>query len=116
MKHQHSLVGGFASWRIRITHQLQHLYRYTIMLFVAITIPISASASVTCKGHFVNPVMNVCWSCIMPISIGGFSIGKGMSPKKRDRANPSSPLCLCTKNNVPIPGGIYWLLGASTSC
>ena len=40
----------------------------------------------------------------MPISIGGFSIGKGGSPKKRDTKNPVSPLCLCVKANVPVPG------------
>ena len=40
----------------------------------------------------------------MPISIGGFSIGKGVSPKNRDRENPKLPLCLCNKGGVPVPG------------
>jgi conjugal transfer pilus assembly protein TraU len=66
--------------------------------------PISASASITCKGHFVNPVTDICWSCLLPITIGGFPIGKGNTPSKRDRANPKSPLCLCNKGGVPLPG------------
>ena len=68
--------------------------------------PISASASVTCKGNFVNPITDVCWGCLLPISIGGLSIGKGGSPKKRDIKNPTSPVCACSKfgQPVPIPG------------
>lgn len=104
MKHQHLLVYSVESFRRTTKDQLQHLHRYIVMLFLAITIPTSAKASITCKGHFVNPVTDVCWSCIMPISIGNYSIGKGNSPKKRDRANPKSLLCLCTKNNIPVPG------------
>ena len=68
--------------------------------------PLSASASMTCKGNFVNPITDICWSCLLPISIGDFKIGKGSSPKKRDRANPKSPLCACSRfgQPVPIPG------------
>jgi conjugal transfer pilus assembly protein TraU len=42
----------------------------------------------------------------MPISIGGLSIGKGGSPKRRDIKNPTSPVCACSKlgQPVPIPG------------
>ena len=75
-----------------------------IAIFVYMMQPTSSGASVTCKGHFVNPITDICWSCIMPISIGDLVIGKGHSPAKRDRANPKSPICLCTKNNIPIPG------------
>jgi hypothetical protein len=35
---------------------------------MAFIVPISAEASITCKGHFVNPITDICWSCIMPIS------------------------------------------------
>jgi conjugal transfer pilus assembly protein TraU len=86
--------------RTETTDQLTNfttLKRRLIVLFVVLLMPISASASLTCKGHFVNPLTDICWSCIMPISIGKFRIGKGSVPKKRDRANPKSPLCLCTK-------------------
>jgi conjugal transfer pilus assembly protein TraU len=106
MKHlQHLLVYSLASWRIVTKDQLEHFYRHLIALIIAIIMPISASASITCKGHFVNPVTDICWSCIMPISIGRvINIGKGMSPAKRDRANPKSALCLCTKANILTPG------------
>ena len=63
-----------------------------------------ALASKTCQGRFVNPISDICWSCLMPISIGGFNIGKGQAPKKRDTHNPTFPVCTCIKENIPIPG------------
>ena len=53
--------------------------------------------SATCHGRFVNPVTDVCWSCLFPLSIGGLSIWKGSRP---DPKNPSFPLCAC---GSPIP-------------
>lgn len=90
--------------RTRAKNRLRDFYRHLIALIITIIMPISVNAGITCKGHFVNPVTDVCWSCIMPISIGGINIGKGKPPKKRDRKNPKSPLCACTKANIYIPG------------
>lgn len=81
--------------------------RYVMLLLIsAVFIPLSAIASVTCKGRFVNPITDVCWGCLLPISIGDFRIGKGNTPKKRDIANPKSPVCACSRfgQPVPIPG------------
>ncbi|RYE14345.1 MAG: sex pilus assembly, partial [Sphingobacteriaceae bacterium] len=62
-------------------------------------------ASSTCSGRFINPVTDVCWSCIMPINIGDvLHIGKGMIPKKRDTKNPAGIACQCTKANIPMIG------------
>ena len=98
-----SLVFSRKETRDQLNH-LKLLKRRLVVLCIVLLMPISASASLTCKGHFVNPLTDICWSCIMPISIGQFRIGKGSVPKKRDRANPKSPICLCTKNNIPVPG------------
>lgn len=75
------------------------------MLVLAMQVPNLALADHTCKGRFVNPITDICWSCLMPISVGNLiNIGKGVVPKKRDTNNPSSPLCMCVKNNIPVPG------------
>ena len=75
------------------------------ILIMVIFIPFEALANLPCKGRFVNPITDICWSCIMPISIGGLvAAGKGSSPKARDTKNPSSPLCMCAKANIPVPG------------
>ena len=88
------------------TKDRRHLNKQIIMLIMAIITPMSANASVTCMGTFVNPITTVCWECLRPINIGELSIGKGGSPKKRDIKNPSSPVCACSKGcqPVPIPG------------
>jgi conjugal transfer pilus assembly protein TraU len=101
---QSNLVFSRESWRIVTKDQMCHLNKQMIILLMAIFMPFSVSASVTCQGRFVNPISDICWSCLLPISIGGFNIGKGTSPKKRDTKNPASPFCLCTKANVPVPG------------
>ena len=72
---------------------------------VAIIIPTSAIASVSCRHKFINPISNICWSCLLPISIGQLKVGGGMSPAKRDIRNQASPLCACSKGElVPVPG------------
>ena len=51
-----------------------------------------------CTGRFVNPLSDVCWECLFPISIGPVSIGSASGAP--DTPNPSSPLCLC---GAPFP-------------
>ena len=33
------------------------------------------SAAQTCTGRFVNPISDVCWECLFPISIGPVTVG-----------------------------------------
>jgi conjugal transfer pilus assembly protein TraU len=49
-------------------------------------------ASGICHGSFVNPIMDVCWSCLFPITIGSMPIVSG---NLKDTKNPSLPLCAC---------------------
>lgn len=55
-----------------------------------------------CNGRFINPILDVCWDCILPISIGNVEVLKGNVP---DTSNPSTIPCFC--NNIlgiPVPG------------
>lgn len=64
-------------------------------------LPATSFASV-CQGRFVNPLTDICWKCLFPITIGPVSIGNG-----EDTPNPSSPICLCPHTltgGIPIPG------------
>ena len=54
-------------------------------------------AASTCKGDFVNPITDICWSCIFPLSVGGLKIWPSSRP---DPKNPTSPICAC---GTPIP-------------
>lgn len=93
------------SWRIVDCYkrwQIQIMVYSTIVLLLIL--PISAHANITCQGRFVNPISDICWSCLLPISIGPVKVGGGVAPRKRDTKNPSSPLCMCMKKGTPIPG------------
>jgi len=54
-----------------------------------------------CRGRFVNPVTDICWSCLFPLTIGGASLAKSKVP---DTKNPSAPICTCQTGNVPRVG------------
>lgn len=47
----------------------------------------------TCHGSFVNPIADVCWSCIFPITIGDKRIVS--SEVKDNSENPSDLTCAC---------------------
>ncbi|AKM12207.1 conjugal transfer pilus assembly protein TraU [Croceicoccus naphthovorans] len=80
---------------------MMRLPRFFVALFAGLALvglgAAPARASVTCHGKFVNPITDVCWSCLFPLSIGGLAIWKGSRP---DPKNPSFPLCAC---GSPIP-------------
>lgn len=46
----------------------------------------------SCRGHFVNPLTDICWSCLFPISIGRATVVSGENP---DTKNPSMPIQIC---------------------
>ncbi len=62
-------------------------------LMLAAAAPAQASAGPgRCTGKFVNPITDICWSCLFPISIGGLKIWPSSRP---DTSNPALPVCLC---------------------
>ncbi len=61
-----------------------------ILCILLFTAPDRAAASV-CTGSFVNPITDICWDCIFPISIGPVPVF-GDRP---DPPNPESIICTC---------------------
>ena len=59
----------------------------SVLLFVA-----SATNASHCTGHFVNPIKDVCWKCLFPLSIGNATIVSGPLP---DTKNAVSPIGTC---------------------
>ena len=57
-----------------------------------------AASAQSCTGRFINPISDVCWECLFPVSIGPIDIGGASGAP--DTPNPSSPICLC---GSPIP-------------
>ncbi|HBD7476125.1 TPA: conjugal transfer pilus assembly protein TraU [Legionella pneumophila] len=56
------------------------------------------AAAVTCTGHFVNPLKDVCWRCLFPLSIGNSKVVSSSLP---DTENAASPIGQC-----PAPTGV----------
>ncbi len=46
----------------------------------------------SCQGHFVNPISDICWDCMFPITIGSADVASGSEP---DTSNPGNPVCIC---------------------
>lgn len=61
------------------------------------SLPARAAGVGVCTGHFVNPITDICWGCLFPLSVGGLSIWPSA---KADTANPVLPVCAC---GTPIP-------------
>lgn len=68
-----------------------------ICLFVFGVAPI---ADAKCNAKFLNPITEVCWDCIFPISIGSMKVIGG----RPDTKNPGFPICICA--GVPPRIGI----------
>ena len=47
-----------------------------------------------CTGRFVNPLTDICWSCLFPMSIGGLKIWPSVAGRP-DTDNPDLPVCAC---------------------
>lgn len=70
-----------------------------ISAIICITLSImqGSYANSLCKGHFVNPITDIDWNGLFPLTIGNADIASGDAP---DTSNPSNPVCLC-----PMPIG-----------
>jgi conjugal transfer pilus assembly protein TraU len=66
----------------------------------------NADSTTSCVGRTFNPISDVCWSCMMPFSIGSADIlNEG---DQVDIENPASPICIC-----PAPPPIFYQFGLS---
>lgn len=61
---------------------------------------ISWERTQACPGRFVNPLTDICWSCLFPISIGPVKVNTG---GREDTPNPAQIPCLCPRPPIPVP-------------
>lgn len=79
-------------------------YLFQFLAGVALMLCRTANAAdPACEGRFVNPITDVCWECIFPLSIGSIAVSSGAQP---DTANPGSPIQFC-----PMPPPIFQRIG-----
>ena len=58
-----------------------------------------------CEGTFVNPITDICWACLLPITIGSVPVAAS-SLGLPDTKNPALPVCGC---KAPPP--VYYRVG-----
>lgn len=65
-------------------------------------VPEMPGGGASCEGEFLNPMSDICWECLAPLTIGDVEVFKS---KKYDYDNPSSPICFCEIPGIAIG---YW--------
>lgn len=49
----------------------------------------------TCTGHFVNPIKDVCWRCLFPLTIGNSEVVGGILPDSTEKSKDKNPIGTC---------------------
>lgn len=62
-----------------------------LLIFLLLSL-VSIARADNCSGKFINPIVDICWECMFPITIGNMELVGGDLP---DTKNPSLPLCFC---------------------
>lgn len=71
-----------------------------LLSFIFMILLITPAHSKTCSGRFVNPITEICWSCLFPITIGPVNINRS---HREDTPNPHQFPCWCPKPPIPVP-------------
>ena len=78
---------------------MRQLIMGAIALVASLAAASSAQAQDTCNGNFVNPVSDICWDCLFPLSVGAIPVVRSNHP---DTLNPGSPICFCPISVPPF--------------
>ncbi len=72
-----------------------------IRLWLSIFLVVLALPLFGKEGTFVNPITDICWECVFPITVSGVNV----TPGKHDQTNYSQKICACpgTPPKVGIP-------------
>ncbi len=77
-----------------------------LLSLIIILMVVVRESHAACAGRVLNPVTDLCWSCIFPISLGSAEVGNLGGYK--DIENPPNPVCTC-----PIPAPPFVRIGAT---
>lgn len=59
-----------------------------------------------CNGNFINPVTDVCWSCVMPITIAGLRVDLTEGKQRDMPSAPNDFACTCG-TDIGVPVGFF---------
>lgn len=81
------------------------LFGFSFSAFAEESSESNNNSDLTCEGRWVNPITDVCWKCLFPMSIGSIQVSSNGLP---DTRNPSSPIQSC-----PFPPPIFKRIGVA---
>ena len=81
----------------------------SVVIFALLLPTVSLAGTGACVGRFPNPVTDLCWKCLFPISIGGVPVAS-LSQEDFKENLPSAPVCVC-----PAPPPVFFRLGVTVS-
>ena len=59
-----------------------------------------AAQDTTCIGRFANPISDICWTCVLPITIGTANLGTLGDQEDVPEYNPTNAMCSCGVNPI----------------
>lgn len=74
-------------------------YILKVIAVLVISLAYSSAIAASCKGKFPNPITDICWSCMFPMTIAGAELE---SMDQEDTDNPNKTVCSCS--NPPMVG------------
>lgn len=75
---------------------------WLLMLFLFAGHVPAASADSACEGRFVNPITDICWSCIFPLSLGSIKVSQGTGTRMSRSQQTREPV-RPTPTILPVP-------------
>lgn len=75
--------------------------RWLVIWIVSLALVESSNAVIACKGRFLNPITDVCWECMLPITIGAAQVVPSVTALP-DTINWPSPVCVCPTPDFPF--------------
>ena len=66
--------------------------KIVLIVILCCAMSLAMAKEVPCYGRFINPITDICWRCLFPISLGATELVKSKLP---DTKNNSSIICHC---------------------
>ncbi len=80
--------------------------RFVFLVFLFLAVVPGEETALACSGRFLNPITDICWSCMFPMQVGGVPVGQGAPPHGPDADQAHGFVCAC---GSPIPKlGVPW--------
>ena len=91
------IISSYQHENLKITIKQWVLSFLSIIIISICNQPHKVNAGIGCTGKFVNPITDVCWNCLFPITLIGIEIvgGGGVDTK-----STKDPICFCWKKRI----------------